>query len=130
MCGIAVSINAPIDTQLINSVMGHRGPDERNEYKYKNVHLYHLRLSIQDIGGGTQPMHLDDRYSIVFNGEIYNHQELKKQFNLVCDTSSDTETLLRLYEKFGEGCLSHLDGMFAFALYNYKNSKLPQVCWE
>ena len=116
MCGIVASIKHPLSINTINKVMGHRGPDERNEYKYNDVHFYHLRLSIQDISSGQQPMHLGDKYTIIFNGEIYNHQDLRKKFALTCQTSSDTETLLHLYDKFGVGFLNELDGMFAFIL--------------
>lgn len=116
MCGIIGSIRHPLSIPTINTVMGHRGPDERHEYRYNDSHLYHLRLSIQDISGGKQPMHLGDKYTIIFNGEIYNHLELRKKFDLNCQTSSDTETLLLLYDKFGVNFLNELDGMFAFIL--------------
>jgi asparagine synthase (glutamine-hydrolysing) len=116
MCGIAASINFPLHTQKINKVMGHRGPDERNEYKYNNVHFYHLRLSILDIGGGVQPMHLSDRFSIIFNGEIYNHEEVRRKYALNCKTSSDTETILHIYDKIGAKMLNEFDGMFALVI--------------
>jgi asparagine synthase (glutamine-hydrolysing) len=124
MCGIAASINYPISIDSINHNMGHRGPDERSEYKYKNIHLYHLRLSIQDVLGGKQPMHVREKYSIIFNGEIYNHKELRQKFNLTCQTSSDTETLLYLYDKFGTNFLNELDGMFAFILLDKVKNQL------
>ncbi|MDZ7878449.1 MAG: asparagine synthase (glutamine-hydrolyzing) [Saprospiraceae bacterium] len=116
MCGIIASIKHPLSINTINQVMGHRGPDERNEYKYNDIHFYHLRLSIQDVAGGKQPMRLGDRYTIIFNGEIYNHKDLRKKFNLSCKTNSDTETLLHLYDKLGVKFLDELDGMFAFIL--------------
>jgi asparagine synthase (glutamine-hydrolysing) len=98
--------------------MFHRGPDEQNAFGADNVDMYHLRLSILDIGGGKQPMHLQDRYTILFNGEIYNHAEIRKQFYLQGHTGSDTETLLLLYQKFGTAFLHYLDGMFVFAIYD------------
>ena len=101
MCGIAGTVNVGFSYEEVIKTMGHRGPDEQNGYKYENVNFFHLRLSILDIAGGHQPMHLDDKYTIIFNGEIYNHQELRKQFNITGKTSSDTETLLLLYERFG-----------------------------
>ena len=104
--------------------MHHRGPDEQNSFIADNVDLYHLRLSILDIGGGKQPMHLRDRYTIIFNGEIYNHSEIRKQFGLVGNTNSDTETLLLLYERFGEDFLQYLDGMFVFVIYDKDKRKL------
>ncbi len=118
MCGIAGSVNFRLNYQRINEVMHHRGPDEQNAFAENNVDLYHLRLSILDIGGGKQPMHLHDRYTIIFNGEIYNHSALRKQFLLEGKTDSDTETLLLLFHKMGEDMLQHLDGMFAFAIYD------------
>jgi len=124
MCGIAGAINFTLSYQKINEQMLHRGPDEQNGFRTDNIDFYHLRLSILDIGGGKQPMHLDDRYTIIFNGEIYNHQEIRQQLNITGKTSSDTETLLLLYRKFGLDMLQYLDGMFAFALYDRVEKKL------
>lgn len=124
MCGIAGSINFTLFAPIINQVMGHRGPDERNGYTHNNLSLYHLRLSILDIAGGTQPMQLNDRYSIIFNGEIYNHQELRTRFNLKGKTHSDTETLLLLYQKMGTAMLNELDGMFALCIYDKEQQQI------
>jgi asparagine synthase (glutamine-hydrolysing) len=124
MCGIAGSINYPIDYDIIRSTMLHRGPDAQSGYKIDNIDFFHLRLSIVDILGGFQPMHLNERYTIIFNGEIYNHLEIRKKFSLIGKTTSDTETLLLLYEKLGIDFLHELDGMFAFALYDQQNKKL------
>ncbi|MDQ6755768.1 MAG: asparagine synthase (glutamine-hydrolyzing) [Bacteroidota bacterium] len=118
MCGIAGAVNFDLSYSNINSTMHHRGPDEQGGYTSGAVNFFHLRLSILDIGGGKQPMHLHNKYTIIFNGEIYNHSELRKQFNLEGQTSSDTETLLLLYEKLGAEFLNHLDGMFAFAIHD------------
>ncbi|MBS1928081.1 MAG: asparagine synthase (glutamine-hydrolyzing) [Bacteroidetes bacterium] len=118
MCGIAGSINFKLSAPVINKAMGHRGPDERNAFSDNNLCFYHLRLSILDISGGAQPMHLDNRYSIIFNGEIYNHTELRERFNLKGNTHSDTETLLLLYRKMGASMLNELDGMFTFCIYD------------
>ncbi len=82
MSRIAGSINFTLSPDNINTTMHHRGPDEQAGYASDNVDFFHLRLSILDIGGGKQPMHLGDKYTIIFNGEIYNHSELRKQFNL------------------------------------------------
>ena len=82
MCGIAGSIKLRLFLRRVIKTMGHRGPDEQNGYQYQNVNFFHLRLSILDISGGKQPMHLGDKYTIIFNGEIYNHAEIRKQFNL------------------------------------------------
>jgi len=118
MCGIAGAVNFKLSYRQINKDMLHRGPDEQHGFEIDNIDLYHLRLSILDIGGGKQPMHLDDRYTIIFNGEIYNHNEIRKQLNITGKTASDTETLLLLYRKYGTGFLDQLDGMFVFAIYD------------
>ena len=118
MCGIAGAVNFKLSYPQIDNTMLHRGPDEQNGYSIDNIDLYHLRLAILDIGGGKQPMRLDDRYTIIFNGEIYNHQEVRNQLGITGKTSSDTETLLLLYQKFGVDFLNYLDGMFAFAIYD------------
>lgn len=124
MCGIAGSVNFKLCYQQVNKVMLHRGPDEQNGFTADNVALYHLRLSILDITGGKQPMHLDNRYTIIFNGEIYNHADIRIQLGLTGTTSSDTETLLLLYQKLGTGMLNYMDGMFAFAIYDQQEKKL------
>lgn len=124
MCGIAGAVNHSLAYPVIDATMRHRGPDEQHGFRHANVGLYHLRLSILDIASGKQPMHLDNRYTIVFNGEIYNHAEIRKQFNITGHTHSDTETLLLLYRQFGKDMLPHLDGMFAFAIYDNEANSL------
>jgi asparagine synthase (glutamine-hydrolysing) len=118
MCGIAGSVNFKLSYDTINRVMHHRGPDEQNGFAADNIDFYHLRLSILDISGGKQPMTLRNRYTIIFNGEIYNHAAIRKQFSLTGQTNSDTETLLLLYEKMGVDFLQYLDGMFVLAIYD------------
>jgi asparagine synthase (glutamine-hydrolysing) len=118
MCGIAGAVNFKLAYPALMGTMLHRGPDEQDGFRHNNVDLFHFRLSILDLSGGKQPMTLQDRYTLVFNGQIYNHLDLRKQFALQCRTHSDTETLLHLYEKLGEQMLPHLDGMFAFAIYD------------
>ena len=124
MCGIAGAVNFNLSENTITNRMGHRGPDQWGNYIFKNVSFFHLRLAILDISNGIQPMHLNDKYTIIFNGEIYNHQEIRKQFDLKGKTSSDTETLLLLYERFGTDFLHYLDGMFAFAIYDKEKNIL------
>ncbi len=124
MCGIAGTVNSVLSYDDVIKTMGHRGPDERGGYKSGNVNFFHLRLAILDITSGKQPMHLGDKYTIIFNGEIYNHSEIRKQFNIKGSTSSDTETLLLLYERFGTQFLQHLDGMFAFVIHDKINNEL------
>ncbi|HMJ46677.1 MAG TPA: asparagine synthase (glutamine-hydrolyzing), partial [Ferruginibacter sp.] len=99
-------------------------PDEQNSFSSGNIDFFHLRLSILDITCGKQPMHLDDRYTIIFNGEIYNHAEIRKQLNITGKTNSDTETLLLLYKKLGTEFLNYLDGMFVLAIYDAIERKL------
>lgn len=118
MCGIAGSVNYKLSYGDIKGSMFHRGPDAQNGYQDSNVDLYHLRLSILDISGGKQPMTIDDRFTIIFNGQIYNHQELRQRHGLTGNTYSDTETLLLLYRKLGTSFLNDLEGMFAFAIHD------------
>ncbi|MBU3714217.1 MAG: asparagine synthase (glutamine-hydrolyzing) [Ferruginibacter sp.] len=124
MCGIAGSVNFRLNYDIIKKSMLHRGPDEQNGFVDDNVDLYHLRLSILDISGGKQPMTLFERFAIIFNGEIYNHLELRERFSLMCKTNSDTETILWLYQKLGPDFLQHVDGMFALAIYDRTEKKL------
>lgn len=129
MCGILASINhnnalAPL--ALKN--MSHRGPDATGIFDYKKLTLGHLRLSIQDLStSADQPMHtLDHRYSIVFNGEIYNHWELRKDELSDYDfkTKGDTETILALYIKYGEKCVEFLNGIFAFVIFDKETEEV------
>jgi len=124
MCGIAGSINFELDTNCIDKYLKHRGPDAQSQSKIDNLQLYHLRLAIQDIKSGHQPMTLGERYTIIYNGEIYNHQELRKKYNLECFTNSDTETILHLYHKLGEKFLMETDGMFVIAIYDSHKKNL------
>lgn len=124
MCGVAGSVNHKLSYNTINDVMYHRGPDGQKGFSDANVDLYHLRLAILDIEGGVQPMHLDDRFTIIFNGEIYNHAEIRNQFGITGKTHSDTETLLLLYRKMGSDMLNYLDGMFLVIIYDSRERKL------
>lgn len=126
MCGIAGAINyKKYDLESIKKALYHRGPDEQDIFYEKDVALLHTRLSIQDIKGGHQPFH-HSFYSIVFNGEIYNHLELRKTLlkEYSFSTNSDTETLLYMYIKFGKDMFKYLDGMFAFCIYDRKKNSL------
>ena len=108
MCGIAGAINKNIDVSVAFNSLKHRGPNDKGSVIIDNITLVHTRLSIQDISNGKQPMSYKNRYHIVFNGEIYNHLLLREEFNLKCSTTSDTETLLHLYDKFKEKFLNIL----------------------
>ena len=125
MCGIAGLIGYRRDnlSSILNSLY-HRGPDEQDFVRKGEVALLHTRLSIQDITHGHQPFSYE-HFTIVFNGEIYNHLELRKKLDeFVFQTRSDTETLLYLYIKYKEKMFEYIDGMFAFAIYDEKEKKL------
>ena len=125
MCGIAGVINYhKYNLEKAKESLVHRGPDEQEIFRRENIALVHTRLSIQDISSGHQPFHYGD-YSIIFNGEIYNHLELRNSLEeFEFKTTSDTETLLYLYIKYKEKCLEMLDGMFAFAVVDFATNNL------
>lgn len=123
MCGIAGSINHKLDIPRLTADMYHRGPDEQTTYTNGDIILHHHRLAILDIAGGRQPMQ-HGPYTIIYNGEIYNHQEVRKKHGLECQTSSDTETILLAYEKLGPACLNDFDGMFALCIYDQQKQEL------
>ena len=134
MCGIVGFINAdskPVNSEILermNACIVHRGPDDDGFYIRGNVGLAMRRLSIIDIAHGKQPIHNHDKSKwIVFNGEIYNFQELKKDLEKQGDkfyTNSDTEVILHLYEKHGADCVQYLRGMFAFAIWDERDQSL------
>ena len=102
-----------------------RGPDGRRiEQCGDDTWLGHVRLAIVHPGDeGSQPMRsASGRYSIIFNGEIYNHIRLRKEFNLSCVTQSDTETLLEGFEAYQEKFLQKINGMFSFVIYDHAKS--------
>jgi len=125
MCGIAGGIDVNVDFEFLYNSLKHRGPDDSGIFKKDNLFLFHTRLAIQDIKKGKQPFSFK-HWTIIFNGEIYNHRELRnaylKDFNFLTD--SDTETLLYLYIKFREKIFDKIDGMFAFAIYDNKEKIL------
>ncbi len=128
-CGFTGNVkdreNVIID--MMNRIV-HRGPDSAGTHSDKNITLGFRRLSILDLDNGSQPMYNKDKsIVIVFNGEIYNYQELRERLiekGYEFATHSDTETLLHLYEDKGEDMLNDLRGMFAFVIYELKNKKL------
>src|SRR5262245_21033347 len=132
MCGIAGIINAdPARDAAMRRMLDplrHRGPDGEGIYHDELATLGHRRLSIIDLAGGQQPLRNADRsLLLVCNGEIYNYRELRAQ--LERDgyrflTHSDCEVIIALYERYGAGLLSHLRGMFAFALWDVKRQRL------
>ncbi|MBE7561002.1 asparagine synthase (glutamine-hydrolyzing) [bacterium] len=129
MCGICgwyhYRSGRPVDGELLAAAtqrLAHRGPDDSGLFIDGPLGLGHRRLSIIDPAGGHQPMTTPDgRLTIVFNGEIYNHRDLRAQLQskgCVYRTRSDTETLLHLYREYGLGMFAHLNGMWAFALWD------------
>lgn len=108
--------------------MVHRGPDGAGVWTEAGIGLGHRRLSIIDLEGSPQPMLSGDgRAAIVFNGEIYNFRELRTQLErdgAQFRTSGDTEVILAAWQRWGPDCLSHLDGMFGFALYDLDKRQL------
>lgn len=110
----------------MRDVLEHRGPDDAGIYIDGNIGLGHRRLSIVDVKGGVQPM-LRGGAAIVFNGEIYDHRESRKvlaQDGVEFTTTSDTETILALYERYGREVVEHLRGMFAFAIWDNAKQSL------
>jgi len=131
MCGICGTIglkNNEAVSRMVKS-MAHRGPDDAGMWESEGVCLGHTRLSIIDTSAcGHQPMcNEDGTVWIVFNGEIYNFGELRKELinkGHRFHSSTDTEVIIHLYEEMGEACLSKLRGMFAFAIWDMKQKKL------
>jgi asparagine synthase (glutamine-hydrolysing) len=138
MCGIFGLVNqkGEIDLNFLTrhrDLLSHRGPDDAGCWLDKSgrIGLAHRRLSIVDLSiAGHQPMlSKDARLAIVFNGEIYNYLEIRKELSATgyaFSTASDTEVLLAAYITWGESCLRRLNGMFAFAIYDSGDIKRPE----
>ncbi|MDZ7413062.1 MAG: asparagine synthase (glutamine-hydrolyzing) [candidate division KSB1 bacterium] len=134
MCGIAGIIrkdNGPVDRALISQItelVRHRGPDAEGYFFEENLALGHRRLAILDLTpAGNQPMHYLDRYVLVFNGEVYNYLELKEELAAAgyrFHTRTDVEVVLAAFDHWGEQCVHHFNGMWAFALYDRKRHML------
>ncbi len=134
MCGIAgiIDLHGKSDSrQLVEEMLrtiSYRGPDESGIYNSAFATIGNVRLSIIDITGGQQPLSdTTGRYWIVFNGEIFNYRELRKDLeSRGCSfrTDSDTEVLVQLYSLYGKRCLDSLNGQFAFAIWDRQNREL------
>lgn len=135
MCGIAGIWNrgngSPVDPIVLDRMakaLGHRGPDAHGIHRSSNIGLCHTRLSIVDIAAGQQPMcNADGSIFIVFNGEIYNHVELREEMirkGHSFKTRCDTEVIIHLYEEVGERCVDQFNGQFAFAIWDEKRQTL------
>jgi asparagine synthase (glutamine-hydrolysing) len=132
MCGICGKVGIdPVkkdEILVMMTALKHRGPDDEGLYLKKRVGLGHTRLSIIDLNTGRQPISNEDgTVWIVFNGEIYNYQSLRKMLEgkgHKFATQTDTEVIVHAYEEYGESCVKKLSGMFAFALWDERNQKL------
>ncbi|MEK6775503.1 MAG: asparagine synthase (glutamine-hydrolyzing) [bacterium] len=130
MCGIA-GIAGRSDPALVGKMcyaLSHRGPDDQGIFSDQGISLGMRRLAIIDCQGGHQPIHNEDKSVwIVFNGEIYNYKKIRSGLvrrGHTFTTSSDTEVIVHLYEEYGEECLGHLRGMFAFAIWDRSKETL------
>ncbi|MCF8083447.1 MAG: asparagine synthase B [Deltaproteobacteria bacterium] len=123
MCGIAGCIGTK-DTRTINRMLDalpHRGPNDRGIHEYEDGVFGHTRLSIVDVAKGHQPIVVNDgKTAIICNGEVYNFKKLRTRLSSKYrfKTKSDSETILRLYQEKGPACVTELNGMFAFAIYD------------
>ncbi len=135
MCGICGLLYFEPDTkaeveilQEMNTALSHRGPDDEGYYVEGNVGLAMRRLKIIDLETGHQPIFSEDKsICVVFNGEIYNFRELRRNLSQkghIFRTDSDTEVIVHLYEEYGQNCVLHLRGMFSFALWDMKRMRL------
>ena len=133
MCGIAgfVGAGSRDDILAMNAAQAHRGPDASDTWidPQRRVHLGHQRLSILDIAGGVQPMWSPDgQVGLIFNGQIYNFMELRRELSslgvqFVTD-HSDTEVLLQAYRQWGDACVERFNGMWAFVIYDRARNRL------
>ena len=136
MCGISgIVASEPkgVETlkaylKVMNTLQAHRGPDDEGIWvdEQGKSGFGHRRLTIIDLSdAAAQPMLSDSGLVITYNGEIYNYKELRLELGVEAfRTVSDTEVILRAYEKWGEGCVDHFRGMFAFAIWDQKNQRL------
>lgn len=135
MCGICGLIHQkkehPVefaDVQKMCDAMKHRGPDDEGQYVFENVGLGMRRLSIIDLSTGRQPIFNEDRSMvIIFNGEIYNHQSIRRELQSkghIFTTKTDTEAIIHAYEEWGVDCLHKLNGMFGFAIWDSRKHRL------
>jgi asparagine synthase (glutamine-hydrolysing) len=135
MCGIAGALYAdparpvaPGILEAMGQAIAHRGPDGEGYFREPGLGMVHRRLSIIDLNGGAQPLGNEDgSIQVIFNGEIYNFQDLRGRLEALGHTfrtHSDTEVLVHLYEEVGQGLVDHLRGMFAFALWDRPGRRL------
>lgn len=133
MCGICGFVGAgnQLDLSRMTAALTHRGPDGEGFFidAEQAIFLGHRRLSIVDISHGEQPMWNEDHtVGVVFNGEIYNHSELRESLvnsgHVFASHHSDTEVLVHGYEEWGENLPGKLNGMFAFAIIDLRRKRI------
>lgn len=129
MCGILGALNYDGDFDSSLDLIKHRGPDAGSTFQHNNIFLGHRRLKIIDLSdSANQPMTSNDgRYTIIFNGEIYNFESIRndlKKLNFNFKTQSDTEVILYAYIAWKEKCLNKFNGMFSFAIYDNKKENI------
>lgn len=135
MCGFAGFVGEALGSgnpeALLSSMaraIAHRGPDGQGVLAAPGIGFAHVRLSIVGLADGQQPMtDAENRFTIVFNGEIFNYVELRDELKargVIFRTGSDTEVLLQLYATYGEACLSRLNGDYAFAIWDHRERRL------
>ncbi len=136
MCGIngivlSSRAESRVDPEMLRrmrDVVRHRGPDDEGLFIDNRIGLGHRRLSIIDVATGHQPMTNEDgTIRIIYNGEVYNHAEFRPALEAAGHTyrtNSDTETIIHLYEEYGESCVNQLRGMFAFAIWDQRRREL------
>ncbi len=133
MCAIAGMIGLPFTEQLqdkLLNTMRRRGPDSAGVFSCGDCCLLHARLAVIDLQGGKQPMQLElgnRKYIIAYNGELYNTQEVRQELQMlghVFYTHSDTEAVLHAYVQWGEDCVTRLNGIFAFAVWEEGRQRL------
>ena len=125
ICGIVKTRETVTEEEIraMRDVLSHRGPDQAGTWVQGRVGLGHCRLSIIDLSEqGSQPMFNETgSIALVFNGEIYNFQEIRRVLETkghIFRSHSDSEAIIHAYEEYGVDCLQHLRGMFAFALWD------------
>jgi asparagine synthase (glutamine-hydrolysing) len=139
MCGIAGIITETCiaepdkqirEIQAMTGALAHRGPDGEGFWKDESNQVYfgHRRLSVIDVSpAAAQPMQYGNRFTIIYNGEIYNFKELRESLlaqGYRFDTASDTEVILAAYQEYGASCVEQFDGMFAFAIWDAEKAEL------
>ena len=126
MCGIAGAVSFIEDMredmkvyEKMQRALLRRGPDQHGMSLFREAALIHTRLAVIDINGGRQPMSFG-KYTIIYNGELYNTEELRRELadEFSFSSRSDTEVVLKSYIKWGSSCVERFNGIFAFAIYD------------